>query len=154
MMFIESAFQPDLRYRRGPVAVWGTGLLVGLLFVVAGLTKLLPGVRPQFDQWGIPAWVRLLVGAAEFVGGVLFCLPRAGAAGAGLLGVLLASGVGAYFVLRPDELPFPLVPVMLFALVALVTWGRARLAWWCRYAAALDRFTAREVGKSGPGRRR
>jgi hypothetical protein len=122
--------------------VGGAGLLFGLTFVCLGVTKLLPGVAEEFARFGIPPWVRLLIGAAEVAGGVLFCLPRTGASGAGVLGAVLAAVVGAYAALRPDELPFPLVPLALLAVLGLVTWGRGRLAWWRRYAAALDRFAA------------
>ncbi len=130
-------------------AVGWAGLAVGLLFVALGLTKLLPGVAEEAARLGIPPWVRVLVGAAEVAGGVLFCVPRVGASGAGVLGAVLAGAIGAYFALRPHEMPFPFVPMGLLALVGLITWGRVRLAWWNRYLAVLDRFAARE----GPPRR-
>ncbi len=130
------------------VAVWVLGLAVGAVFVALGLTKLLPAVAADFDRFGIPGWVRLLVGAAEVTGGILFCLPRTGASGAGVLGAVLAGAVGAYFVFRPDEFPFPLAPLAMLALLGLVTWGRGRLAW-KRYLAILNRFAdTQETGRN------
>jgi hypothetical protein len=149
-----TAFEREPMSSRSPTgfAVWGLGLVVGLLFVGLGLTKLLPAVAAEFARFGIPSGVRLLVGAAEVGGGLLFCRARTGFGGACVLAAVLAGAIGVYFAAGPDDAPVPLLPVGMLVLLGVVTWGRGRAAWWRRYLAVLDRFAESQNAPGGNGR--
>jgi hypothetical protein len=124
--------------------VWASGLALGLLFIGLGGTRFLDSdLVDEFTRLGIPSWARILLGSAEIAGGLLFCLPRTGSSGASVLGAVLLSAIGSFVMLRSHGLPFPLLPLVLVGLLALITWGRLRLAWWDRYVAMLEYFASR-----------
>ncbi len=72
-------------------------VLVGLLFVAAGLAKLAGAdmmVR-QFEMIGLGQWLRPVAGSLEIIGGLALLVPRAGAYGAALLALSILGSTGA-----------------------------------------------------------
>jgi uncharacterized membrane protein YphA (DoxX/SURF4 family) len=104
-------------------------LLVGLLFINAGLNKFLdympvPEDLPEAFVQMMQAmmqmgWLMPLVGVAEIVGGVLFAIPRTRALGAIVLFPLMVGILLAHFYADPSTLVMPLVffGIMVWAMV-------------------------------------
>src|SRR5947209_2582481 len=81
--------------KKGSVAVVVVTLLLGALFVYAGLANFLfeDNARRQFDAWGYPDWIREVVGVLEIAGGLLLLLPRTTWIGALLLLIVTVAGM-------------------------------------------------------------
>jgi uncharacterized membrane protein YphA (DoxX/SURF4 family) len=119
--------------RRGlNIALWVLQGLLGLSFVMVGLTKLAGAEQAVqlFDDIGAGQWFRYLVGALELAGGIGLFVPRlAGLAGLGLAGVMLGAVATHIFVIGGNFA----MPLILMVLTALVAWGR-----WDRTRALAD----------------
>src|SRR5256885_2104873 len=105
------------------VALWILQALVALAFVAAGSGKLL-GSAPMvalFDTVGVGQWFRYATGLLEVLGAVLLLVPGTAAFGAVLLAVVMAGAVVAHLTVLHSA---PTAPLMLFALTALIAWGR------------------------------
>ena len=74
-----------------------------------------------FDAVGIGQWFRYVTGLLEVVGGVLLVVPGKTAFGAVLLACVMAGAVVAHLTVLHTTATVPLV---LFALTALIAWGR------------------------------
>ena len=122
------------------------GGLVGLLFVVSGLLKLLPGhpAAASFARSGYPEWVFPLVVLIEVAGGVVLLLPPFWGLGAGVFALAASGGAVAHLATgsaADSVLPFVLlIPV---GIVGLAWWQRSAAAG--RWRAALDAFAEREL---------
>ena len=105
------------------IALWTLQALVALTFVAAGSGKLLGSADmiALFDAVGIGQWFRYVTGLLEVVGGVLLVVPGKTAFGAVLLACVMAGAVGAHLTVLHTAATVPLV---LFALTALIAWGR------------------------------
>jgi hypothetical protein len=129
------------------------GGLVGLLFVVSGLLKLLPWhpAAAAFARDGYPEWVLPIMALIEVAGGVVLLLPPFWGLGAGVLA--LAFGGGAVAHLATGSVANSLLPFVL-----LIPVGIVGLAWWQRssaagrWRAALDAFAERELTARGEAR--
>jgi len=126
------------------------GVLVGLLFIVSGLLKLLPWhpAEAAFARSGYPAWVFPLVVLTEVAGGVVLLLPPFWGLGAGVFAIAFAGGAVAHLATgsaADSVLPFVLlIPV---GIVGLGWWRRSAAAG--RWRAALDAFAERELAARG-----
>ena len=105
------------------IALWTLQALVALTFVAAGSGKLLGSADmiALFDAVGIGQWFRYVTGLLEVVGGVLLVIPGKTAFGAVLLACVMAGAVVAHLTVLHTAATVPLV---LFALTALIAWGR------------------------------
>lgn len=113
---------------RSPVAtaaIWTVQIVVGLVFVAAGVAKLAgaPQMVEVFDQIGIGQWFRFVTGTVEIAGGALLVWPGRSSYGALLL---TATMVGALFthavVIGGTWQP----AAVLFALCLLLLWLNRR----------------------------
>jgi uncharacterized membrane protein YphA (DoxX/SURF4 family) len=105
------------------IALWTLQALVALTFVAAGSGTLLGSADmiALFDAVGIGQWFRYVTGLLEVVGGVLLVVPGRTAFGAVLLACVMAGAVVAHLTVLHTAATVPLV---LFALTALIAWGR------------------------------
>jgi putative oxidoreductase len=105
------------------IALWTLQALVALTFVAAGSGKLLGSADmiALFDAVGIGQWFRYVTALLEVVGGVLLVVPGKTAFGAVLLACVMAGAVVAHLTVLHTAATVPLV---LFALTALIAWGR------------------------------
>ena len=105
------------------IALWTLQALVALTFVAAGSGKLL-GSRDMialFDAVGIGQWFRYVTGSLEVLGALLLIVPGTSAFGAALLACVLAGAVVTHLTVLHTA---PTAPLMLFALTALIAFGR------------------------------
>jgi uncharacterized membrane protein YphA (DoxX/SURF4 family) len=104
-------------------ALWTLQVLVALAFVAAGSGKLLgsPAMIALFDAVGIGQWFRYVTGSLEVLGALLLMVPGRTALGAVLLVCVMAGAVVAHLNVLHTAATAPLV---LFALTALIAWGR------------------------------
>jgi uncharacterized membrane protein YphA (DoxX/SURF4 family) len=105
------------------IAVWTLQVLVALAFVAAGSGKLLgsPDMIALFDAVGIGQWFRYVTGSLEVLGALLLIVPDKAAFGAVLLACVMAGAVVAHLTVLHTA---PTAPLVLFALTALIAWGR------------------------------
>ena len=105
------------------VALWTLQVLVALLFVAAGSGKLVgtADMVALFNAVGVGQWFRYVTGSLELLGALLLILPRRTAFGAVLLACVMAGAVVAHLTVLNTAATVPLV---LFALTALIAWGR------------------------------
>jgi uncharacterized membrane protein YphA (DoxX/SURF4 family) len=105
------------------IALWTLQVLVALAFVGAGSGKLLGSADmiALFEAVGIGQWFRYATGLLEVVGAVLLVVPGKTAFGAVLLACVMAGAVMAHLAVLHTAATAPLV---LFALTALIAWGR------------------------------
>src|SRR5712691_8365141 len=105
------------------VALWTLQVLVSLAFAAAGSGKLLgsPDMIALFDAVGIGQWFRYVTGSLEVLGALLLIVPGTTAFGAVLLACVLAGAVVTHLAVLHTA---PTAPLVLFALTALIAWGR------------------------------
>jgi putative oxidoreductase len=105
------------------IALWTLQILLALAFVAAGSAKLLGSADmiAVFDAVGIGQWFRYVTGALELLGALLLIVPGKAAFGAVLLACVLAGAVVAHLTVIQTA---PTAPLVLFALTALIAWGR------------------------------
>jgi putative oxidoreductase len=105
------------------IALWTLQVLVTLAFVAAGSGKLLGSLDmiALFDAVGVGQWFRYLTGSLEVLGALLLIVPGKTAFGAVLLACVMAGAVVAHLTVLHSA---PTAPFGLFALTALIAWGR------------------------------
>lgn len=112
--------------KTGHAAVMILSVLLGLLYVFAGGTKL-AGMQmhiEHFAQWGYPDWFRLVVGTVEVVFGVALLVPRFAFIAACVLAINMMGAVYTeLFRGVPRQALFPLVLLILLAVVAYTRRG-------------------------------
>ena len=74
-----------------------------------------------FDAVGIGQWFRYVTGSLEVLGALLLIVPGKSAFGAGLLACVMAGAVVAHLTVLHTA---PTAPLVLFALTAVIAWGR------------------------------
>jgi putative oxidoreductase len=105
------------------IVLWTLQVLAALAFVAAGSGKLLasPDMIALFDAVGIGQWFRYITGSLEVLGALPLIVPGKTAFGAVLLACVMAGAVVAHLTVLHTA---PTAPVVLFALTALIAWGR------------------------------
>ena len=105
------------------IVLWTLQVLVALAFVAVGSAKLFgnPDMVAVFDAVGIGQWFRYVTGSLEVLGALLLIVPGRAVFGAVLLACVMAGAVVAHLTVLP---PPPTAPLVLFALTALIAWGR------------------------------
>ena len=108
-------------------AVWVARLLLAVVFLAAGVTKLLgvPEAVAAFDHLGFGQIFRLFIGACEIAGAIgLLVTPLAALAAAGLAAIMAGAVVSVLLVLSdsPAEALVPLATGIVCCLVARAEW--------------------------------
>jgi putative oxidoreductase len=105
------------------IALWTLQVLAALAFLAAGSGKLLgsPDMIALFDAVGIGQWFRYVTGSLEVLGALLLIIPGKTALGAVLLACVMAGAVVAHLTVLHTAATVPLV---MFALTAIIAWGR------------------------------
>ena len=105
------------------IVLWTLQVLVALTFVAAGSAKLLGSdeMIALFNAVGIGQWFRYVTGSLEVLGALLLVIPGKTVFAAVLLACVMAGAVVAHLTVLHTA---PTVPVVLFALTALIAWGR------------------------------
>jgi putative oxidoreductase len=105
------------------IALWTLQVLLALAFLAAGSGKLLGSsdMIALFDAIGVGQWFRYVTGSLEVLGALLLVIPGKAAFGAVLLACIMVGAVVAHLTVLHTAATAPLV---LFALAALIAWGR------------------------------
>jgi putative oxidoreductase len=105
------------------IILWILQILAAATFFLAGGSKL-GGVAPMvemFDKIGLGQWFRYLTGGMEVIGAILLLIPATVTLGGALLVVTMAGAIATHlFILGGSPVP----AVVLFVMVATVTWYR------------------------------
>lgn len=105
------------------IAAWGLQILLAALFAMAAMPKLTGDAETaaNFERWGMPDKMYLLIGALELAGAVGLLIPRL--AGLAAVGLFLIMGGALFTHVRHGEFsmaPVPLVFMILLAVVAFL----------------------------------
>jgi len=105
------------------IVLWTLQVLAALAFIAAGSGKLLGGrdMVALFEAVGIGQWFRYATGSLEVLGALLLIVPGRTVFGAVLLACVMAGAVVAHLTVLHTA---PTAPLVLFALTALIAWGR------------------------------
>ena len=105
------------------VALWVLQVLLALMFVMAGASKVFGEavMVEMFATIGVGQWFRHVVGVLEIAGAVGVLIPRlSGLAALGLVCLMVGAAITNVFVLGAS----PLTPIVLMVVGAFVAWGR------------------------------
>lgn len=98
--------------------VTAVSIMLGLIFLLAGVTKLFGTMVDQFIMWGYSAWFQYLIGAVEAVAGVGFLLGRTRFAAAVLVVPIMAGAI--FTVVRAGDAAQAVVPAVTLLLALFV----------------------------------
>ncbi len=117
-----SAKLPQANSNKLPYIVHGIAILLTLVFIMAGGTKLLtqPMHVENFARWGYPSWFMYLTGFMEVSGAILIPIPQSRFYGAALLICVMLGAVTTH-VINSEFGMIPL-PFVLFGLASFVAW--------------------------------
>ncbi len=106
------------------VVLWSLTLLLGVLFLVAGGTKLAASESQLagFIRWGYPAWFLYVVGFVEAAGAIGLLVPRLAGLSAVLLGGTMVGAALTHLV-HGERSAVP-VPLVLLCLLGAVAYAR------------------------------
>jgi len=105
------------------VAFWVLQLLLAVVFLIAGTTKL-AGAQMHvetFEKLGVGQWFRYFTGSVEVIAAILIIVPRTVVVGAALLFVTMIAAIDAHALVIGGS---PVPALVLLALAALVAWYR------------------------------
>jgi len=106
------------------ILVWVAQGLMAAGFLFFGYSKVTsnPEIVANFERWGYPYGVHLLIGVIEIIGGLLLLIPKA--AGYAAI-VLIGNMVGAIAThLMNSEAAYIGLPLIFMVLLVVVLWGR------------------------------
>jgi putative oxidoreductase len=108
------------------IAITTISILVGVLFLFAGGTKLAPGAMQArhvetFIRWGYPGWFMYVVGVVEVGGGLLLFIPATRFYAAALLACNMIGAAITH--LKAGEMANVPVPVILCLLCAWIAYA-------------------------------
>jgi putative oxidoreductase len=105
------------------ITLWTLQGLLALAFVAAAAGKLLGSADmiALFDAIGVGQWFRYVTGLLELLGALLLIVPGRAAFGSVLLAAVMVGAVVAHITVLHTA---PTAPLVLFALAALISWGR------------------------------
>jgi putative oxidoreductase len=108
--------------------VWGLAILLAVVFVRAGITKLggpsASGWAGRLAHWGYPPYARYVIGALEILGGLGMLIPRYRRAAAAILVAVMIGALCTHAVYR--EYPRLIPPLVLGGFAFLLYWSRPR----------------------------
>ena len=86
----------ELSQKVKTTVTWVGQVLMGLIFILAGIGKLTGGVpvETRFMEWGYPGDFRFVVGTVEFLCGIALFIPRTARYAAF---ILIGVMIGAFF---------------------------------------------------------
>ncbi len=93
-------------------------IVLALLFLFQGVTKLAGMMVEQFGAWGYPAWFQYLIGAAETAGGVGFLVKKTRFHAAAAMIVVMLGAIFTLF--RAGQTGQVVVPIIVLLLAAFV----------------------------------
>jgi putative oxidoreductase len=109
------------------IALWLVALFLALVCLRSGLMKM-PGVPGEvfwvrdFQRWGYPDWLRIVVGLMELASMVLLLIPRLAGYGATIFGVVMLGAVFTHATHgESSRLPFNL---LLLGLCLIIIYAR------------------------------
>ena len=111
------------RGRASLIALWLTQVALGLMFLMAGGSKLagVPAMVSMFDTIGLGQWFRYVTGVIEVTSGIALLVPSAAIFGALLLiPTMVGAIVTNVFVAHTS----PVMPLLLLLAAAAVAWAR------------------------------
>jgi putative oxidoreductase len=113
------------RGRAALIALWLTQVLLALMFLMAGGSKLAGAAAmvSLFGQIGVGQWFRYVTGAVELTAAIALLIPSAAIFGAMLL---IPTMIGAIIVNVFIVPASPVPPLVLLLLAAAVAWTRLR----------------------------
>jgi putative oxidoreductase len=105
------------------IALWTLQALAAAALAAAGSAKLLGNADmiALFDAVAIGQWFRYVTGSLEVLGALLLLVPGTIAFGAVLLACVMAGAVFTHLTVLHTA---PTAPLALFAVTALIAWGR------------------------------
>lgn len=115
------------------IILWVLQILLGVLFLMSAFPKLMgaPEAVENFRRWGYPENFHLLIGGLELLGGIGLMIPKTAAyAAAGLILIMLGAAVTH---IRADEASMALFPLVIVVLLAVIAYMRS--PWASRYSA-------------------
>lgn len=112
--------------KAGTIAVWVLSVLLAIVFLIAGVPKLLgaQGHVEHFARWGYPDWFRLVVGTVEVVSAILLMIPRLAYLGALSIAVIMVGATYTHVLRAPDEAGRVPLTLSLLALAVLIAYAR------------------------------
>jgi putative oxidoreductase len=113
------------RGRASLIALWLTQVVLALLFLMAGGSKLAatPDMVSLFDAVGLGQWLRYVTGTIEVTSGIALLVPSAAPFGAMLLiPTMLGAGLTNLFIVHTS----PVMPLLLLIGAATIAWARRR----------------------------
>ena len=105
------------------IVLWVLQVGAAAVFLMAGFSKLAGAEQmvAKFDVIGAGQWFRYATGALEVLGALGLLIPRLNVIGAVLLGGVMSGAVLTHLFVIGDS---PAVPIVLLAVIAIITWGR------------------------------
>jgi putative oxidoreductase len=109
--------------RAALIALWVTQVVLALMFLMAGGSKLagVPAMVSLFGQIGVGQWFRYVTGAIELTAGIALLIPSASIFGAVLLIPTMIGAIVVNVFVVPAS---PVAPLVLLLLAATVAWAR------------------------------
>jgi uncharacterized membrane protein YphA (DoxX/SURF4 family) len=122
---VQSARRANMTY-----AMWGVQGLLALLFLFAGVTKLVLPVEEMTKQMALPGPFLRFIGVAEVLGGLGLVLPGimgiqpglTPLAAAGLVIIMIGATIVSFAIGGTAPALFPLIVGLLLAFVAYSRW--------------------------------
>jgi putative oxidoreductase len=109
------------------IVLWIVALFLALVCLRSGLMKM-PGVPGEvfwirdFQRWGYPDWLRIVVGVGELISMVLLVIPRLAGYGATIFGVVMLGAIFTHATHgESSRLPFNL---LLLGLCLVIIYAR------------------------------
>lgn len=114
------------------ISLWVVSGLLAALFLVSGGAKFIGMMDERFVEWGYTVGFAAIIGILEIVGAIGLLVPRtAGWAAVGLMVIMLGA---VWTHATHQEYVALATPIVVFAALAFVAWGRG-LTWETRTVA-------------------
>lgn len=112
--------------RSKTIALWVLSGLLAALYLMAGGSKLAGAERhvQGFAHWGLPDWMRLVVGALEVTAAVLLLVPRVAFFGACALVAVMTGATYTHLFRATGEGGMAGLTLVLLSLAAVVAYLR------------------------------
>ena len=123
----QMAAEPQTRGGRGlNITLWIISGVLAVLFAIAGAAKFIGVMNEAFRAWGYTLEFAAMIGILEILGAIGLLVKRtAGWAALGLMAIMLG---GIWTTATHGEYVAMIIPIVVFALLGFVAWGRG-LTW-------------------------